>query len=176
MRSKFLITTIGLLLGTLASPLFAADDSKVIKTWKFPADAASWTAQNDLTVKLGQNEMALTVTGGDPQLATKVTAPAGWKTLVVKAKFRGQIMGQIFWITASQPATSEEASRSFNARGQNETSVEFKVFFKPESPVTGLRLDPTTNSKNPIRIESIVLLNEGPPEPKATDAASLKMP
>ncbi|MCY2932955.1 MAG: c-type cytochrome [Planctomycetota bacterium] len=176
MRSKFLITTIGLLLGTLASPLFAADDSKVIKTWKFPADAAAWTAQNDLTVKLGQNEMALTVTGGDPQLATKVTAPAGWKTLVVKAKFRGQIMGQIFWTTASQPATSEESSRSFNARGQNETSIEFKVFFKPESPVTGLRLDPTTNSKNPIRIESIVLLNEGPPEPKATDAASLKMP
>lgn len=128
MRSKFLITTIGLLLGTLASPLFAADDSKVIKTWKFPADAAAWTAQNDLTVKLGQNEMAITVTGGDPQLATKVTAPAGWKTLVVKAKFRGQIMGQIFWTTASQPATSEEASRSFNARGQNETSVEFKVF------------------------------------------------
>ena len=176
MRSRFLITALGLLLSTFASQFCAAESGNVVKKWQFPADAAAWTAQNDLTVKLGENEMALTVTGVDPQLSTKVDAPAGWKTLVVNAKFRGQIMGQIFWTTASQPATSEQLSRNFNARGKNETSVEFKIYFKPDSAITGLRLDPTTTSKNPIRIESIALLNEGPPEPKATEAASLKRP
>ncbi len=176
MRSRFLITALGLLLSTFASQFSAAESGNVVKKWQFPADAAAWTAQNDLTVKLGKNEMALTVTGVDPQLSTKVDAPAGWKTLVVNAKFRGQIAGQIFWTTASQPATSEQLSRNFNARGKNETSVEFKIYFKPDSAITGLRLDPTTTSKNPIRIESIALLNEGPPEPKATEAASLKMP
>ena len=175
MRLTPLTTALALWLGTLAAGLHAADNAPIAKKWQFPADAAAWTAQN-LSVKTGDKVLAIDATGGDPQLTTKVDAPAGWKTLVVNAKFRGQINGQLFWTTASQPGTSEEASRRFNARGRNENSVEIKVYFKTDAHLTGLRLDPDLNSKGTIRIESIALLNEGPPEPKATDAASLKLP
>lgn len=177
MLNRFWTRTLGLWLGTafLAAPL-AADDAKVAKRWTFPADAAAWTAQNDLTLKAGDGALAVTASGPDPQMTAKVDAPAGWKTLVIKARFRGQINGQLFWTTASAPGTSEENSRRFNARGRGDNVVEAVVYFNPDAPLTGLRLDPDVRPAGAIRIESIALLNEGPPEPKATEAASLKMP
>ncbi len=174
MRYRFLLTAV---LVALISPLArAADDSKVVKSWKFPADAGVWKSLNNLELKTVENQLVVTATGTDPQLATNVEAPAGWKTLVVKAKFRGQINGQVYWTTASQPATSDDASRRFNARGRGDNEVEFMVYFNPQAPLTSLRLDPDLNNKGSIQIASITMLNEGPPEPKATDAASLKMP
>lgn len=175
MRLMPIMKTLGLWLGVLAAGLHAADAPPVAKKWQFPADAAAWTSHN-LTVKAGPKSLSVDATGGDPQLTTKVDAPAGGKTLVINARFRGQINGQLFWTTASQPNTSEEASRRFNARGRNENSVEIKIYFKTDAPLTGLRLDPDLNTKGTLHIESIALLNEGAPEPKATDAASLKLP
>lgn len=154
----------------------AADSASVVKKWQFPADSAEWTAQNDLELKSIKNAIVLTAKGGDPQLTTKVDGPEGWKTLVVKAKFRGQINGQLFWTTKSQPATGEQASVRFNGRGRGDNAVEVLVFFKPDAPLTGIRLDPDVRPAGPVTIESITLLNDGPPEPKATDAASLKLP
>lgn len=154
----------------------AVEPASLIKKWQFPADAAAWTAQNDLELKSAKNALVLTAKGGDPQLTTKVEAPQGWKALVITAKFRGQISGQLFWTTKSQPGTSEQASKNFNGRGRGENSVEMTIFFNPDSPLTGLRLDPDVKPAGPIRIESIALVNQAPPEPKATDAASLKLP
>lgn len=174
MRYRFLLVAV--LVAVISPMARAADDSKVVKSWKFPADAGAWKSLNNVELKSAENQLIVTAKGDDPQLATNVEAPAGWKTLVVKAKFRGQINGQLYWTTAGQPATSEEASRRFNARGRGENEVEFTVFFNPQAPLTSLRLDPDLNNKGPIQIASVTLLNEGPPEPKATDAASLKMP
>lgn len=159
-----------------AAGTFAADDSKLAKRWSFPADAAAWTVQSDAKAAAGDAALVVTATGVDPALSAKVEAPAGWKTLVIKAKFRGQMSGQLYWTTASTPGTSEENSRRFNGRGRGDNSVELMVYFKPESPLTGLRLDPDVRPAGPVRIESITLLNDGPPEPKATEAASLKLP
>ncbi|MFM1801208.1 MAG: hypothetical protein RJA81_560 [Planctomycetota bacterium] len=158
------------------SAVQAAEPSGLVKKWQFPADASSWTAQNDLNLKASKEALVVTATGGDPQLTTKVDAPQGWKALIIKAKFRGQMSGQLFWTTESQPATSEQASRRFNSRGRGENSVELIVFFKPDSPITGLRLDPDVKPAGAIRLESITLVNQAPPEPEATPAASLKLP
>ncbi|MFM7590233.1 MAG: heme-binding protein, partial [Isosphaeraceae bacterium] len=174
MRYRLLLVAV--LVAVVIPMARAADDSKVVKSWKFPADASAFKSLNDLEVKSADDRLVITAKGIDPQLGTKVDAPAGWKTLVVKARFRGQLNGQLFWTTASQQSTSEEASRRFNARGRGDNDVEFMVFFNPEAPLTSLRLDPDLNNKGPIQIASVTLLNEGPPEPKATEAASLKMP
>ena len=131
MRYRFLLVAV--LVAVISPMARAADDSKVVKSWKFPADAGAWKSLNNVELKSAENQLIVTAKGDDPQLATNVEAPAGWKTLVVKAKFRGQINGQLYWTTAGQPATSEEASRRFNARGRGENEVEFTVFFNHES-------------------------------------------
>lgn len=174
MRYRFLLSA--LILGLSVTMAQAADDAKVAKKWQFPADAAAFKSLNNIDLKSTDSGLVVTATGTDPQLGAKVEAPAGWKTLLVKAKFRGQLNGQVYWTTAGQTDTSEEASRRFNARGRGTNEVEFMVFFKPEAALTGLRIDPELNAKGPIEIASITLLNEGPPEPKATDPVSLKMP
>ncbi len=166
----------GLLILGPGAAIFAAENStsEEITRWNFDNDTDGWQAQRECKLSNADGALIIDSQGNDPHLSVSVDAPAGWKELSFRAKFKGRYSGQIFWTTAKQPGTSENRSVNFHLRSRDENWHEYKVYFKPAGKVSGLRLDPN-NRKGRTRVDWIALANRQPPPPMATPVDRIKL-
>ncbi len=151
-------------------------DGEIIQTWTFDDDTTQgWSplTQVELTVRNGV--LRVKGTGNDPHFFGRASGPAGWKKLTLRARFNRRRSGQIFWTTEEHPATAESRSARFDMRSRSDGWEEFSVYFKPESPLTGIRIDPDSRA-SVIEIDSIALANAEPEADVATDPAGFTLP
>ncbi len=155
------------------NPLFAAEKDLVAQ-WKFDADDGGWKAVVDCKLTVKDEHLVVDSTGKDPHFTNSVKAPAGWKRVRIRARFKGGLNGQIFWSEEGKPGFVEERAVSFSTNGNDGSYRNLDAFFNASAPVTGLRIDPDSK-KTHIEIQSIEILNQAPPAPKATPVASFKI-
>lgn len=155
------------------NPLYAADKDLAAE-WKFDSSDGGWKAARDCTLSVKAGHLFVDSTGGDPHFTNEVKAPAGWKRLRIRARFKGGLNGQVFWSEEGKPGFVEERSVTFSTNGNDGSYRNLDAFFNASAPVTGLRIDPDSK-KTQIEIQSIEILNQAPPAPKATPVSAIKI-
>ena len=159
--------------GGLAASAFAADKDLAVE-WKFDRDNGGWKAVADCTLTVQDGHLVVEGTGDDPHFTVATKAPAGWKRLRIRAKFKGGLTGQVFWSEEGQDSFVEERSVTYASGGNDGGQRSLDVFFNAAAPVTGLRIDPD-NKKCRVEIVSIEVFNQAPPPPQATPVEAIKM-
>ncbi len=161
------------ILGCLAARGFAAEKDLAVE-WKFDSGNGGWKAVNDCTLSVQGGHLIVESTGDDPHFTNATKAPAGWKRLRIRAKFKGVLNGQVFWSEPGKDGFSEDRSVTYVSSGKDGSQRSIDVFFNAAAPVTGLRIDPD-NKKTLVEFISIELFNQAPPAPKATPVEAIKM-
>ena len=152
------------------------DDESIIQTWTFDDDTTQgWNPLTQVELTANRGVLRVKGTGDDPHFSGPASGAAGWKKLTLRARFNGRRNGQVFWMTADHPATDESRSAPLNMRSRSDGWEEFSVYFKPESSLTGIRIDPDRRATQ-IEIDSIALANEEPEADVATDPAGFTLP
>lgn len=165
------VTFFALLTATLAC-VANADADEVVR-WNFGDGTAGWKAIHQCEIESTDGVLTIRSGGRDPQLVNQVAGPAGWKKLTVHARRGGRLRGQIFWTTEDQTGTSEAASVRFNWDARNREFKTFEVFFKPDAPLTSIRIDPT-DRKGRLQVAWMALTNQEPPKAESTPAEAIK--
>ena len=144
-----------------------------VKVWKSKEDFAQWKPLAQVELEVTAKGLILTSTGGDPHMIADISAPAGWKKLIIKAAFKGTVNSQIFWTTTKNPGTSEGRSVRFKMVGRGESVGTYETYFYTEDSLSALRIDPDSKEMR-MRFESIeVVTSEAPPAEQATDPNGL---
>ncbi|MCA9048212.1 MAG: c-type cytochrome [Planctomycetaceae bacterium] len=143
--------------------------------WEFAKDTAGWSGQHQVDLAAENGQLVVRSTGNDPHFLTNVKAPAGRHRLTLDAQFKGSADVQVFWTTEAAPGTTEERSVRTAFRGSPDGAKSFHIYFHTDSPLTSLRIDPFSR-KGEMRIASITLTDDAPPEPQATPVAEIRVP
>ena len=126
---------------------FAATAADVASTgpfiqWGFEQDLEGWQPVKDCRLTVEDGVLTIAGTGRDPHLTTVVDAPAGWKEFSFRTRFKGRRDGQLYWTTKRDQTTSEQRSVRFTIRSRDLAWSTHRVYFKPDAPLTSIRLDP----------------------------------
>ena len=165
----------GLLVACFAVVSLSAleQQTPAVKVWKSKADFTQWKPLTQIELQATDEGLQITATGGDPHMIAGVSAPAGWKKLIIKASFQGVVNSQIFWTTPKNPGTSEGRSVRFKMTGRGNSIGTYETYFYTEDPLTALRIDPHS-AKMSMLIRSIEIVpSEAPPAEQATDPTGL---
>jgi putative heme-binding domain-containing protein len=143
--------------------------------WNFDDGAEGWKAKNQCELFASDGVLRVRSTGNDPFMGAPVEGPAGWKTITIRAKFKGVLNSQLFWTTKAEPGTSEATSVRFKLMSRGKEWAEQTIYFKTTSPLTGIRFDPHSAPLK-LEIDSIqVRASSPPPAEPATDPAGFKV-
>jgi putative heme-binding domain-containing protein len=80
----------------------------------------------------------------------------------------------VFWTTEAEPNTSEKNSVQGELRGSPNEFRALRLYFRTESPVTSLRIDPLSR-RGEMQIDSMILTDDAPPVPQATPVEDMKI-
>ena len=138
-----------------------------VTIWNFDDSEVKWTPNDQVELQAVDGTLMVKSTGRDPYFSAPVNAAAGWHQLTIKARHKGRADLQVFWSTEKQPGTSEANSVRSDLRGNESEFKEFAIWFRTDSPLTALRLDPMSRGGR-MEIDSITLSADPPPAPKAT--------
>lgn len=116
--------------------------AQVLARWDFDKDAGGWEAVQDVKLKAEGGLLKLEMTGLDPHLRTRLSAPLPGP-LGVKIRMRTGAAGpaQIFWTTTRREQFAADLHRTFAVRSDNQWH-EYLVELDTRQSVTGLRIDP----------------------------------
>ena len=89
--------------------------------WKFDKGDGGWKAVADCTLSVQDGHLIVEGTGVDSHFTNTTKAPAGWKRLRLRAKFKGGLAGQVFWSEEGKASFSEERSVTYASGGNNGT-------------------------------------------------------
>ena len=169
------LLSVALVAVTADRPIAAAEsDPDVAASWEFKDGTAGWKVMSQCELATDQDRLVIRSLGGDPHFVTDVSAPAGWKLLRLRARFRGRLNWQLFWGEDGKDGFSEQRSVRSDVRGNAEQFRLVDLYFRPEADLTSIRLDPG-NRKARIEVASIALLNQAPPPPQATPVDLIRM-
>lgn len=166
----------GTLVGQLS--LFADENSGTVKpivAWTFDDGLDGCRPLNQTQLSSQGGVLHVVGEGGDPNFVIPAEGgAAGWKKLVIRARFRGRLSAQIFWTTEAESNTSEKNSVRFRMKPGGKDWTEHTVFFRTTSPLQTIRFDPHDGSFE-MDIDSLAVFDsDPPPADPATDPAGFK--
>jgi putative heme-binding domain-containing protein len=159
-------------------PSFADENSGTVKpivAWTFDDGMDGCRPLNQTQLSAADGVLHVVGEGGDPNFVVPAAGGvAGWKKLVIRARFRGRLSAQIFWTTDVEPNTSEKNSVRFRMKPGGKNWTEHTVFFRTTSVLREIRLDPHDGAFE-MDIDSLAVFDSGPPPADpATDPAGFK--
>jgi putative heme-binding domain-containing protein len=159
-------------------PLFADENTGTVKpivAWTFDDGVDGCTPLNQTQLSAADGALHVVGEGGDPNFVIPAAGGvAGWKKLVIRARFRGRLSSQVFWTTDAQPNTSEKNSVRFRMKPGGKNWTEQIVFFHTTSSLKTIRFDPHDGAFE-MDIDSAAVFDSGPPPADpATDPAGFK--
>ena len=159
-------------------PSFADENLSTVKpivVWTFDDGIDGCRPLNQTQLSAADGALHVVGEGGDPNFVIPADGGvAGWKKLVIRARFRGRLSAQIFWTTDAESNTSEKNSVRFRMKPGGQDWTEHTVFFHTTSPLSTIRFDPHDGSFE-MDIDSVAVFDTGPPPADpATDPAVFK--
>ena len=158
--------------------LFADETASTVRpivAWTFDDGLDGCRQLNQTQLSATDSVLHVVGKGGDANFVIPAAGgTAGWKKLVIRARFRGRLSAQIFWTTETQPNTSEKNSVRFRMKPGGTEWMEQTVFFRTTSPLKEIRFDPHDGSFE-MDIDSLAVFDSGPPPADpATEPAGFK--
>ncbi|HOD84199.1 MAG: hypothetical protein BWX88_01753 [Planctomycetes bacterium ADurb.Bin126] len=116
--------------------------TRTLARWDFDKDAGGWQAVQDVELKAENGLLKLKMTGHDPHLRTRLSAPLPGP-LGVKIRMRTDATGpgEVFWTTTGNDHYHPDVRRSFAVQADNQWH-EYLIEVNVRQSVTGLRIDP----------------------------------
>jgi len=152
---------------THAGPTEPAPPGVVLEegpTWTFDheGDPEGWVAVNDMgSFAVTSEALVIEIVGDDPWMESpRVTFPATASTLSVRMRVTGggDTVGQLFFVTESDPAWSEGKSRRFDVVADGEFhdyTVDLSTVPGWEGRITQVRLDPVEGTGYTVAVDEI---------------------
>jgi tetratricopeptide (TPR) repeat protein/tRNA A-37 threonylcarbamoyl transferase component Bud32 len=134
----------------------AQREPNVIAFWNFDSDSDGWEAAHNCRLSASAGVLRVEGTGPDPFFRTRVSGPAGWKTLTILAHLENTLGVQIYWTTTRQPAESGSMLGGSVIEPSGAGWREYTFRFKTDDPLASLRLDPGVGVGR-LEISSIIL-------------------
>jgi len=114
----------------------------VVKDWKTEEDWDSWKSLLGIRLSNLPNGVKIVGAGADPQMSVSVSAPAGWKRVVIVCKSAADVMAYFYWeTTAGLGGKKPPESCRLEIEGNSVSSRHVAHFFT-DDPLTALRFDP----------------------------------
>ena len=161
----------------VSQTLLAADpaESPSTLTWTFQDQEHGWTAYTDCKLAVKDHLLQVDSTGKDPHFGRELKSAAGWKQAKLKLRADFPLKGEIYWKTEKNNSYADSRSERFDLKKKNPDWQELSFVFYADSEMTGLRIDPASQT-GLIEIESISLGNtEAPRSATATPADQIKL-
>jgi len=116
--------------------------TRTLARWDFDKDAGGWQAVQDVELNAENGLLKLKMTGHDPHLRTRLSAPLPGP-LGVKIRMRTDATGpgEVFWTTTGNDHYHADVRRSFAIQADNQWH-EYLIEVNVRQSVTGLRIDP----------------------------------
>ena len=131
--------------------------------WDFASNDDSWSALVDCD--LTQEDGVLTVTSKSktPSMVAEAQAPAGKFALELVADVEKYATIEVLWKTHTDTEFGHDRKAELRVVEGGDGFRRYLVFFEADSPITGLRIDPSKRATT-LRLDSISLLKLPKPE------------
>jgi hypothetical protein len=138
------------------APWSRPDQETLVSEWDFSKDTGTWVATSDCELSVTHEALAVRSTGKDPNFSSRIGAEEGPFILEVRSRSPRPVELQLFWANSKKPDFNEDNSARRVLAGNGEGWTAHRIYFKSDSELTGLRLDPGS-SEGEIQFERIQL-------------------
>lgn len=170
--SALRLASLLIITATVHATAFAAEQQA---SWNGHQIAKAWRPNSQVKFGADSGQVVLHSTGRDPYVSTSVNLPTGWHQIEIQAAFVGRADLQLFWATAKSGFSEAQSVRESFSGGVifgSSSKKKMRLHFRTDAPVTALRLDPFSR-KGKMQITSIVITDDEPPRPTATQVSDM---
>lgn len=135
----------------------------VLAAWNFDTSLGGWGDGRNCDVSIKDGVLTARTTAPDPQFSTRLSSPAGGKSIVLRYRSGEAFTLQLFWAEGS--AGFDDSHRwDYSIPAAAGQWSEIALPFWCQQDLKALRLDPDTSSEHPLEIDSLVLRHVDPDE------------